>query len=241
MLYKPDGRVGSAACYGAGCWAAKGVGATASGTGEQLIQAQLPRRVSEELIRARRKRSAASIMIDSDAGGAGGSCDGRDSSSSGTVATTQPGRKELFQDGDMNAEAIIGGIMQDFAMNRDGEESPPATRDTHADSQEPAVGGVLVLRQKGRDAQSDAVATSDSPHTGSSTCRDDRVQAVGDFEIVWSHNSHSFAVAYLTAQMDSFRVPPRCVFSRIRETAASPEKSMRYASRDVSTTCASVT
>ena len=213
MLYKPDGRIGSAACYGAGCWAASGVGATASGTGEQLIQAQLPRRVSEELLRARRKRKAGII--------------------------SQPGGEEPSPaDGIRNAEEIVEGIMQDFVMNRDDDETSDVDTGPGVDafSDEPAIGGVLAIEQKVCGARS-----LDSVHNMSATTSDDRVDAGADFEIVWSHNSRSFAVAYLSGQMNMLRVPARCIFSRIKDTASSPQLRTRYASREVRTTCASVT
>ena len=226
VLYKPDGRVGSAACYGAGCWAARGVGATASGTGELLIQAQLPRRVSEELIRARHKRRA-------------------DGSSS-----TQPGGAEPSLADDA-AEGIVDGIMQDFVTNRDGAEVCEAVAGFGVDPavDEPAIGGVLVIQQKYHDADIQTerdregqrgAGSSDGAH-GTTSPSDAGVEAVGDFEILWSHNSRSFAVAYLSGQMDALRVPARCSFSRIRDTAPSAELRMRYASREVRTTCASVT
>lgn len=208
MLYKPDGRVGSAACYGAGCWAARGVGATASGTGEQLIQAQLPRRVSQELIRARRKRKAGS--------------------------NSQPS----LADDNMSAEGIVDSIMQDFVMNRDGDEASDVEigPGVHATSDEPAIGGVLAIEHKVCYAQS-----FDSARNTSSTASDDRLDAGGDFEIVWSHNSRSFAVAYLSGQMDMLSVPARCSFSRIKDTTSSPQLRTRYASREVRTTCALIT
>jgi hypothetical protein len=213
VLYKPDGRVGSAACYGAGCWAARGVGATASGTGEQLIQAQLPRRVSEELIRARRKRKAGS--------------------------SSHPGGEDPSPaDDTLSTEGIVEGIMQDFVMNRDEDETSDVDTGPGEDafSDEPAIGGVLAIAQKVCNARS-----FDSAYSMTSTASDDRVDPGVEFEIVWSHNSRSFAVAYLSGQMDMLRVPARCSFSRIRDTASSPQLRTRYASREVLTTCASIT
>ena len=52
VLYKVPGRVGSAAVYGSGCWAQDHVGASTSGTGEQLLPAQLPMRACREVAAA---------------------------------------------------------------------------------------------------------------------------------------------------------------------------------------------
>eukprot|EP01043_Picozoa_sp_COSAG02_P020055 COSAG02_NODE_981_length_15488_cov_27.585093_2_plen_139_part_00 len=138
----------------------------------------------------------------------------------------------------MSAEGIVDGIMQDFVLNRDEDEASDVETGPgmHAISNEPAIGGVLAIEHKVCYTQS-----LDSTHNTSSTASDDRVDACGDFEIVWSHNSRSFAVAYLSGQMHMLSVPARCSFSRIKDTTSSPQLRTRYASREVRTTCASIT
>ena len=122
-------------------------------------------------------------------------------------------------------------------MNRDRTEACEADASSCVDPSvdEPAIGGVLIIQRKYHDARS-----FDGAH-GTSSPSDEIVETHGDFEILWSHNSRSFAVAYLSGQMDKLRVPARCSFSRIRDTVPSAEPRMRYASREVRTTCASVT
>ena len=219
VLYKPDGRVGSAACYGAGCWAAEGVGATASGTGEQLIQAQLPRRVCEELTAAAAARVRGSRAV-------------------GAQSPQQQPAESVDEAG--GAETIVDGVMHDFVADS-GPGRGREYADNHDDDDddaEPNMGGVLVVRR------STAMEPPGPPipqlAAGAAPEEEEKAGAGAGFEVVWSHNSSSFGVAYLSGQMDALRVPARCVFSRLGAVPA-PGIATRHASREVCTTSAVVT
>ena len=122
----------------------------------------------------------------------------------------------------IDGESVLADVMADF-VHGEGAGLPPP------------MGGVLLVRQQAdhgakltlpprlgaevdpaardRDAAAAAIGGEDGHAADASDL--EGVAGAGEFEIVWSHNSSSFAVAYLSGQMAALRVPPRCVFSRL--------------------------
>lgn len=176
--------------------------------GEQLIQAQLPRRVGERLAAA-------------DANG----------------------------EGVTDGEGVVCDVMEDFVQGKIGEEDEGLPL---------PMGGVLLVRQqadraastafRSRPAGAVAALALDQGRTSDDRPADvpEGAAGAGEFEVVWSHNSSSFAVAYLSGQMAALRVPPRCVFSRLAGGAGSrgagvPAQQRHLPSSEVCTTSAAVT